>query len=237
MDWTRRARTYDNLDWPSSQQYLAAMVGACGPAKRALDVGCGTGKVARAVAQRALEVVGIDTSAAMLARAQVPDNVQLVQADVRNLQHWPDGDFDCITARMVFHHVLTGLPAAIRECWRVLRPGGRLVVAEGVPPHPAMRDWFAAMMAHKERRHTFLEGDLAQMLLARFDQVHLLRLVLPDMSLRNWLENGGVPAGKRRAIWEAHAGLDAAGRRYYNLREVEGDMLMDWAVCIAVGVK
>jgi ubiquinone/menaquinone biosynthesis C-methylase UbiE len=99
-----------------------------------LDAGCGTGFLSFELAARGHSVTGVDFAPAMLAEARrkaaeraVP--VQFEQADAEQLP-FPSASFDLAISR----HVLWTLPhpeAAIDEWIRVLRPGGRLVVADG----------------------------------------------------------------------------------------------------------
>ncbi|MCC7362976.1 MAG: class I SAM-dependent methyltransferase [Dehalococcoidia bacterium] len=98
-----------------------------------LDIGCGSGRLLARVAERfpAARLTGIDLSPFMLERAvqRVP-GARLVHGDSQALP-WPDATFDAILA---MHH-LGHMPhdAAERvaaEAARVLRPGGRLVVAD-----------------------------------------------------------------------------------------------------------
>jgi SAM-dependent methyltransferase len=100
----------------------------------ALDAGCGTGFLSFELAARGHRVTGVDFAPAMLAEARrkaaeraVP--VRFEQADAEQLP-FPSASFDLAISR----HVLWTLPhpeAAIDEWIRVLRPGGRLVVADG----------------------------------------------------------------------------------------------------------
>jgi SAM-dependent methyltransferase len=102
------------------------------PGERLLDVGCGAGEAALALAQ-ALgdtgEVVGIDLSEAMLrvARAgagSVRTPARFVVGDARSLDA-PDGTYDVVRSERTLQW-LTEPAVAVAEMVRVLRPGGRL---------------------------------------------------------------------------------------------------------------
>ena len=108
------------------------------PGEQVLDVGCGTGTLAREVARRVGRtghVAGIDPSAQQIAQARA-------QAARRNLPidfqlgvieqlPFPDQTFDMVFSTLMMHH----LPAPLKrqglaEIARVLKPGGRLVIAD-----------------------------------------------------------------------------------------------------------
>lgn len=107
---------------------------------RALDVGCGTGYLARrlgrAVGPRG-SVVGVDASESMIDYARGVDpavNVSFALGVAEALE-FEDGSFDLVTSSMMLHHLPEDLRGrAVSEMARVLRPGGRLVVADFRPP-------------------------------------------------------------------------------------------------------
>ena len=101
------------------------------PGECLLDLGTGTGRYAAAAVQYGVEVVGIDTSVAMLHVARMRTEglpVRLVHADAARLP-FPDASFDAALAVTTLCFVADPLPL-LREVARVLRPGGRLVLGE-----------------------------------------------------------------------------------------------------------
>jgi ubiquinone/menaquinone biosynthesis C-methylase UbiE len=110
------------------------------PGEQALDVGCGTGALAMAVAQRVGRtgrVVGIDPSAQQIARARAKaarrhNPIEFQIAVIEQLP-FPDQTFDVVFSTLMMHH----LPAPLKrqglaEIARVLKPGGRLVIGDFV---------------------------------------------------------------------------------------------------------
>jgi ubiquinone/menaquinone biosynthesis C-methylase UbiE len=105
------------------------------PAPRwVLDVGCGTGYVLRQLAARlprAGEFLGVDPAPMMIevARAESSDErVQFVRGTAERLPA-EDGAYDLVVSTTSFDH-WTDQAAGIRECARVLAPGGVLVLTD-----------------------------------------------------------------------------------------------------------
>lgn len=106
------------------------------PTDRVLDVACGTGVVSFALAAQACEVVGIDISPGMLAKAREIRhrrgirNVHFVLGEAEHLP-FKDGEFDLVVCRLAIHH-FPQPEREIREMARVLKAGGRLVISDTV---------------------------------------------------------------------------------------------------------
>lgn len=111
---------------------------------RLLDVGCGTGDLTIRLARRVGpegHVTGLDLTPAMLAVARrkvdaegLGDRVTLVEGNALALP-FPDGSFDGVTAGFSLRN-MADLDGALREMFRVLRPGGFAVSLEVSKPSP-----------------------------------------------------------------------------------------------------
>jgi SAM-dependent methyltransferase len=94
-----------------------------------LDAGCGGGGMPLSLAEHAREVVGIDPidrfgqAGVVLARERSLTNLHFARADGMALP-FPDGAFDLVLSHAVIEHVADA-PLYLRECRRVLAPGGR----------------------------------------------------------------------------------------------------------------
>jgi SAM-dependent methyltransferase len=100
-------------------------------AARALDVGCGTGELARALAARCARVTGLDLSPNMVGQARLRsegvDNVEYAVGDVMTTP-FPTGAFDVVASVAVLHHLpLEPVLVRLRD---LLRPGGLLLVLD-----------------------------------------------------------------------------------------------------------
>ncbi len=108
----------------------------CGP--NVLDLGCGTGNMMVRLARLGLCVVGVDLSPEMLAvaRHKVPPAaaVRFVQTGaVELIDHFPAGSFDTIVSILVFSELSDAEQCVVlRQCRALLRPSGRLILADEV---------------------------------------------------------------------------------------------------------
>ena len=115
---------------------------AISPGENVLDCGCGTGSLA-ITARRAVgpegRVEGIDISKDQLGRAREKARAEKLdivfhEGSIDELP-FPDDEFDVIFSTLMLHHVpAEAKRRAFREMRRVLRPGGRVVIADFGPP-------------------------------------------------------------------------------------------------------
>jgi demethylmenaquinone methyltransferase/2-methoxy-6-polyprenyl-1,4-benzoquinol methylase len=111
---------------------------------RAVDLCCGTGDLAFALARRGAETTGLDFSAEMLAvaktRSQNPSSPapQFIQGDAQNLP-FPDNSCDAVTMGYGLRN-LASWERGVEEMVRVARPAGRIIVLDfGKPPNALWR--------------------------------------------------------------------------------------------------
>lgn len=128
----------DLMSWGLHRVWKSFAVEVCGlrPRQRVLDVAGGTGDLARRIWPKVMPggtVVLTDINAAMLARGRdrLLDEGIAAPAVRCDAEHLPFATnyFDCVTIGFGLRNV-TRKDAALREMWRVLRPGGRVVVLE-----------------------------------------------------------------------------------------------------------
>ena len=119
---------------------LAALSGAR-PGDRTLDLGCGTGyltrRMARAVAPTG-SALGTDPSTQVIEHARKlagPQDGCTFERGIAEGIEFPDGSFDVVVSSLMVHHLPAPVrPRAVAEMRRVLRPGGRLLLADFRPP-------------------------------------------------------------------------------------------------------
>jgi ubiquinone/menaquinone biosynthesis C-methylase UbiE len=135
------AATFETLTEKFSRGIASHMIALSkvGRGDRLLDVGTGTGLVARLASERCENVVGIDHSEGMLEEARAAarrtgagERISFKAMDAESLD-FDDNSFGVILSLFVLLH-LPNPRAAVREMYRVLKPGGRLVLNVGARP-------------------------------------------------------------------------------------------------------
>jgi ubiquinone/menaquinone biosynthesis C-methylase UbiE len=137
------ARLYDLVNWVLGRRgnRLRTVLAddlELRPGDRVLDVGCGPGRLARVFAERVAptgEVVGIDAAVEMINRASSQARrrraAATFQVGFAQDLPFPDASFDAVGCTLALHHVAENdQQTAVEEMYRVLKPGGRLLIAE-----------------------------------------------------------------------------------------------------------
>jgi len=238
--WKQRAERYDNLEWVNSTDFVQAIIatGRFKPADHVLDVGTGTGVMARVLSPIVRKVTAMDSSPDMMGK--INDrlaNVEFKVCDARAMP-WRSGTFNKIVARYVFHHIIEGTQKAMNECYRVLKIGGRMVFAEGVPPSDRTYQDFVNIFKLKEERLTFTPTNMRRILLCSgFTHIEIKDLWLRQMSVRSWLKNSDVDDVTQERIYRMHEAAPAYFQDDYNMTVTDDDCLIDMRIAVAIGVK
>jgi SAM-dependent methyltransferase len=179
----RRAERYDEL-WPVDDDWwevyealvrLGELRGA-----RVVELGCGTGRLAQALEERAFSRVwAVDPSPAMVERAKALGvNARVGRAE---LIPFKAGWFDAVVMRLVVHLVVR--PVVFAQARRVLAPDGRFVIAAADPDPPDGDLWFGpffpSLPALERQRRPSAELLVRELGEAGFAQVHVETLAQP----------------------------------------------------------
>jgi SAM-dependent methyltransferase len=143
--------------------------------ERVLDVGCGTGVLAREARRRVGRgrVVGLDANEGMLAvAARTEPNIEWRQGDAAALP-FEDASFDVVASQFALMY-FPDRATSLSEMWRTLAPGGRLAIAVWAPIGRARGYQILADLATRQ-----CGGEVADVLAAPFvlgDQAELAEL-------------------------------------------------------------
>jgi demethylmenaquinone methyltransferase/2-methoxy-6-polyprenyl-1,4-benzoquinol methylase len=190
------------------RRHVAEALPGSAPGARILDVGAGTGRLARAVQAHdpTRHVVGVDFALEMLRQS---DNA--VQVAAGDAQHLPfaDAQFDAVVSGFLVRN-LADIERGLREQVRVLRPGGTLAVLETTPGPPG---WLGPGYRVYFRRVVPVLG----------------RLIAGDASAYTYLPESTLAfVGPARLV---------AMLQSYGLRDVRTRGLMLGTVALTVGYK
>lgn len=108
--------------------------------QRCVDLGCGTGAFTRRLRAFGLDLMGVDISPRSVERAQSSqDGIRYEVGDI-TATGLADGSFDVAALSGVLHHITASADRirAMREAWRILRPGGRLFAFDPNAHSPSM---------------------------------------------------------------------------------------------------
>jgi len=136
--FSRYAEAYDAV-LPALPNYAEVVAEHCtrmapGPGRKLLDLGAGTGNVTFRLLEAGASVTAVDRNRKMLDKLQEKcsaheDRLTVLQRDAADLSRLGSESFDAVNILLVLF--ATEKPTSVlREAWRVLRPGGRLVVTE-----------------------------------------------------------------------------------------------------------
>ena len=133
-----------------------------GPCERALEIGCGPGRLLRPISQSTGEIHGVDVSDAMIAKARAKlsgiPNISLHAISGSDLQLFPDKHFDFVYSYAVFQHIPSAevVWSYLRETVRVLKPGGvaRLQI-NGLPKSSQAYTTWSGVRISADEIHAF----------------------------------------------------------------------------------
>jgi ubiquinone/menaquinone biosynthesis C-methylase UbiE len=127
--------------------------------RRVLDVGCGSGYLLRLLARQwpqASELAGIDPAPSMIEAAAGSTRDERLRFSIGAAERlpYPDSSFDLVVSTTSFDH-WSDQEAGLRECARVLLPGGRLMLVDRFPL------WLAPTLigGHRGKARTRIRAD------------------------------------------------------------------------------
>lgn len=234
--FTERATMYDrSSSWCEDPALGARIVRAMAarPSDHVLDIACGTGLVSKLVSKKVARLVGVDFNPVMANKAR-PFLDEFIEAPAEHLP-FPDGTFDIAVCRQGIQFM--DLPQAVEEMVRVVRPGGRVVLANLTAYGEEDADEFFRVLALRNpvRRHFFLPDDLPSLLRsAGCAPVAHSRYVTAE-NITIWSDNGAIGAERREAIVDFYRNTSPVFRALHHVEERDGYFHDSMLFIIAVG--
>ncbi len=184
------------------------------PGERVLDCGCGIGGSSIWLAQhRGARCVGVNITAYQLERARrlvreknLQDRIEFIERDFTDTG-LPDASFDVVWGIEAMSYA-QDKRRLLQEVYRVLKPGGRVVVSDG------WRNDIEPKFGHERDLHRWLDG-----------------WAVPDLAgvreFEGYLDEVGF---QRRQFWDAHDYVEPSARRMYlySLPGYPGGKLLQW---------
>ena len=164
--------------------------------KRVLELGTGTGGTATLLAKRGASVVGIDLLPFRLAEAQaraaehnVAEAVNFALMDARYLA-FPDDTFDFVISKSVL--VFTDHKQVAKECYRVLKSGGKAIFMENMRHHPMVWLYRKMFLKYSGKLRYFSVRDI-ETVGAEFEKLEHREFHLSAVSALFWQKYIPIP--------------------------------------------
>jgi ubiquinone/menaquinone biosynthesis C-methylase UbiE len=235
-EFARQVKTMSASAVFNAQEVLEAIAEASrqGPGRKALDVGCGPGIVAEALARRGGQITGIDVTPEMIRQAQARfeekglSDAEFIVAPAERMP-FPAEHFDAVVSRLTLHHVADPV-AVVAEMARVLKSGGRMVAADVVSSEDADESRLHnAIEVLRDPSHTRMLPLSELVSTAQSIGLRLLdrRDWVQRREFEEWMKIANAPerTGPLRAVMEALA--RAGARAGINLRAEDGQIWFD----------
>ncbi len=235
----RSANWHASAAWIANEELLAQHAAMCEVPEdaRVLDACCGSGVVGDAFRGRVAHITGLDITPEMAAMARTRLD-EVVLGDVYDIP-FDDASFDLVCNREVLH-LLPRPEKPVGEIFRVLKPGGQLIVGQIIPFSAVDAPWMFRIFKKKQPLlfNMFQEQDFRELLEgAGFENVTMTEHLLWE-SIDVWIDTHETTSLHRHEIRELFYKAPAEVREVHPFK-VHPDGRIDdcWRWCIFSGFK
>ena len=236
----------------------------CSPEDTTLDVATGTGFTALGFAPHVHSVVGLDVSTGMLQQARIHQQEKGLanitwQEGAAEALPFSDATFSLVTCRVAPHHFLS-IPQFLSEVKRVLRPGGRFLLADTCVPNRNAEDNVSSK-DNKSSENNAEAGAWQNRVEALRDPSHVRNLspeewkraieaaglMVAEMegpvsdiaiTLNDWIEKGGGGSEQAASVRQAFDEASPGVKEMFHIRALpDGDMAFVWQRVVVKAVK
>lgn len=240
--WDERAVTYNNLLWAKDDGLLSKIISIAKPqiSQIMLDVGTGTGIMAKAFSPLVRSIDAIDISPLMLEKAQSNGfkNINYLKSNILDFD-FVNSKYDLVIARMVFHHIINANERrkAVENIYYLLKNDGKLIIIEDIPPNKECKKLYDKIFKLKEKRISFLPADLRSLMKTQFPGVDTSFYFMENSSITNWLNANNLNADIQREIKNLYRNADKMFKDSYRMKETNSDIFLTRKFAIVIGTK
>ena len=238
--FAQRIQTYEHAAaWMLSPELIRAQREVVGPVRagrdQCLDLCCGTGIVGRNLLDLGWKVKGLDLTPEMAYVASEHFSVKIGSIEKIDL---PDASFDLAILRQSF--MLVNGPAALREIYRLLKPGGRFVLVQSVSFSEADNHVYRLV---QEARHInmvtyYRDADLIEAFREHGLKVTGNKMLRVKESVDHWLNSAPELGDKlRMTIRGLIADAPVAYKDIRRVHTIAGELFEDWNWLLLTGQK
>lgn len=233
----RAAKYNHSSNWVEDQNLIRRIFKLSGadPESLVLDIATGTGLIAKEFFGKVNKVTGLDISPDM-ARHATGCMDEIVFAPYEQMP-FADNSFDVVVCRQGLQ--FAELDRAIPEIYRVLKPGGRVVLCHLTAYSDADRERTFAIqkLRNPARRNYLMPGDISGCLRTQgFRDVADNEYVSKE-SVNKWIDNGAIPQENMDCIRELYRTADDEYKNTHNIRFSGDDIFDDMLLVIATALK
>ncbi|WP_241574847.1 class I SAM-dependent methyltransferase [Rosenbergiella nectarea] len=239
MTRTAHAQRISDQFSPQANAYLTSPVHAAGEDLQRLqqwlaplghghilDIGCGAGHASFTASPLVEQVTAYDLSNEMLRVVkETANNRQMTNIDcqqgIAESLPFDDQQFDCVISRYSAHH-WQDVPQALREVYRVLKPGGKLIMMDIASPGAPLYDiWLQSIEVLRDPSHVrdYSPGEWLQM--ATESGLRIEQLITGQLRLdfQQWVSRMNTPAPTVATIRALQQAISSQVQDYFQLQD------------------